>query len=89
MQPFTVTFNINFPYKGENFAAIVHRYNTSPVQYLVMIDKPNNLNIAFPLVLTANVQSGSLDYRSCDGEIIHPIATAVSNYCRDNDIPLI
>ncbi|MEO6718916.1 MAG: hypothetical protein ABIN67_01080, partial [Ferruginibacter sp.] len=65
------------------------RYNTNPVQYLVMIDRPNNLNIAVPLVLTANVQSGSLEYRPADQEILNPIALAISGYCSTNDIPLL
>ena len=89
MQSFTVTFSINFPYKGENFAATVYRYHTNPVQYLVMIDMPNDLNIAVPLILTANLQSGALEYRSSDGEILHPIAIAISNYCSVNAISLV
>ena len=89
MHPFTVTFDIEFPYKGSNLSAVVHRYNTQPVQYLVMMEKKNNLNISLPLVLTANAASGQLENPEFDRNVIDPISAAISRHCIASGLPFV
>ena len=89
MHPFTVTFDIEFSFKGTSLSAVVHRYNTRPVQYLVMLDKKNNLDITLPLILTANTVSGLLENPAFERNIIDPIANAIAGYCSRNSIQLL
>jgi hypothetical protein len=88
MHPFTVTFDIEFSFKGSRLSAVVHRYNTRPIQYLVMMEKGNNLNISLPLVLTANTVTGILENPSFERNLIDPISNAIYSYCRGNEIPV-
>ena len=83
-------FKILFIYYEQTYSALVQRVSGNPVKYLVCIEPPNSLNFESPFVLTADVNTGSIEYgrRNEYGSLGFTILVAVRSYCYDNGIPL-
>ena len=86
----TVTFKIAFSFKRNNISATVHRYCFEPVKYLVMIDRPKNIEIEIPSVVSLTVQNETLVPNSLDTDkrLEIEIIAAVTDYCAMHAIPL-
>jgi len=84
-------FKISFLYKEKTYLASVHRVGGNPVQYLVFVEKPNDLEISDPFVISANLKNDRIEYGLPDKDfnLGHKIALAVKEYCYDNGIPLL
>jgi hypothetical protein len=85
------TFEIIFSFNEKKYKASVHRVGGIPVQYLVSPEKPMDLKISDPFVITANLKSEHIEYGFHDEPQVlgHSIALAVKNYCYENGIPLL
>ena len=86
----TVSFKIAFSYKRNNFSATVHRYSFEPVKYLVMIDRPKNMEIEIPSVVSLTVQDETLVSNSSDTDkrLETEIIAAITDHCAIHAIPL-
>lgn len=84
-------FKIAFSYNEKTYNASVHRVGGGPIQYLVSLERPNDLKIADPFVITANLNTERIEYGFHDEPPIvgHSIALAVKKYCHENAIPLL
>jgi hypothetical protein len=86
-----INFRILFLYYEKAYSALVQRISGNPVKYLVCIELPNNLNFQNPFVLTADVNTGSVEYgrRNAYGSLGFTILLAVKAYCYEHRIPLL
>jgi hypothetical protein len=84
-------FEIVFSFNNKTYKASVYRVTGNPVQYLVSPERPTDLKISDPFVITANVNTGQIEYGFHDEPHIlgHTIASAVKKYCYENSIPLL
>ena len=86
-----ISFKIQFVYYEKTYSATVQRVSGDPIKYLVYIEPPNSLDFDNPFVLTADINTGSIEYgrRNAYGSLGFTIRLAVKSYCYDNGIPLI
>jgi hypothetical protein len=85
-----ISFKILFLYYEKTYSALVQRISGNPIKYLVCIEPPNSLNFQNPFVLTADINTGSIEYGrpNAYGSLGFTILVAVKSYCYDNGIPL-
>ena len=85
------TFQIVFSVNEKNYKAHVLRVSGNPVQYLVSLERPTDLKISDPFVITANLKNEQIEYGFHDEHptVGHSIALAVKKYCYENGIPLL
>ena len=86
-----ISFQIFFSYYEKNYSALVKRVSGNPVKYIVSIEPPNSLNFQNPFVITANVNTGRIEYGSqiVYGSLGYTIVLAIKAYCYENGIPLV
>jgi hypothetical protein len=85
-----ISFRILFLYYEKTYSALVQRISGNPIKYLVCIELPNSLNFQNPFVLTADINTGSIEYGrpNAYGSLGYTILVAVKAYCYDHGIPL-
>ncbi|MEP7111482.1 MAG: hypothetical protein ABI760_26040 [Ferruginibacter sp.] len=86
-----ISFQILFSYYEKSYSALVERVSGNPVQYMVCIEPPNNLNFQNPFVLTADTTTERIEYgrQNAYGSLGFTILMAVKSYCYENGIPLV
>ena len=86
-----LSFQILFLYYEKTYSAIVQRVSGNPIKYVVCIEPPNNLNFQNPFVLTADEDTGSIEFgrRNAYGSLAFTILLAVKSYCYEHGIPLL
>jgi len=86
-----LSFKILFLYYEKTYSAMVRRVSGSPIKYIVCMEPPNQLNFQNPFVLTADENTGSIEYgiRNAYGSLAFTILLAVKEYCYENGIPLL
>jgi hypothetical protein len=86
----TVSFRINFPYKGYHFGAAVHKYQVDPVKYLVLLDREKNWDVNIPLVICFTVDNGILRVNdpAIDKGLVSSVTAGILDYCNENYIPI-
>jgi hypothetical protein len=86
-----ISFQILFSYYEKTYSALVKRVSGNPIQYLVCIEPPNNLEFQNPFVLTGDVKTERIEYgrQKAYGSLGFTILLAVKAYCYEHGIPLV